>query len=166
MDTREVRLIRMTDINRVEPLHGKWLEITRVFQLRFGDHMTVFDCLKFANEFRSLWRRRCAGCWDRSLTRSGSSSTERKSLGPANDVTERLPRRGYTLRNRLSCFVVTTGARLPPTRINWTLYQTVAPKAPKKVAQNTNKGLYLFRLLHVSTDMDYARHHERAFFRL
>ena len=62
MDAREARLIRMTDINRVEPLHGKYLELALVFQLRFGDHMNVFDCLKLANEFRSLWRRRCAGC--------------------------------------------------------------------------------------------------------
>jgi hypothetical protein len=29
-----------------------------------------------------------------------------------------------------------------------------------------SKGLYLDCLLHVSTDMDYARHDERAFFRL
>jgi hypothetical protein len=49
MDAREARLIRMTDINRVEPLHGKYLELALVFQLRFGDHMNGFDCLKIAD---------------------------------------------------------------------------------------------------------------------
>ena len=37
---------------------------------------------------------------------------------------------------------------------------------PKLTWQGRYKGLYLFCLLHVSTDMNCARHHERAFFRL